>query len=74
MELVIKINKNTKESEISKITKFLKLQNCVKKLDIISDDINMVSKVLDKETVYSIHKTSSKALKAFLEKENESIF
>jgi len=74
MELIVKIKNNSVESEISKIMRYLKLQKCVRKLDLVSNDMNTIKAISDKETVNAIHTTSSKALNDFLSKETESIF
>jgi hypothetical protein len=74
MELIVKIKNKTVDSEISKITKYLKSQKCVRKFDIVTDDMSTIKNISDKETVDAIHHTTSKALNDFLNKETESIF
>ncbi len=74
MELIVKIKDNSKETEVSRIVKYLKTQKCVRKFDMVSDDLSTVKNISDKETVNAIHMTSSKALTDFLSKETESIF
>ena len=74
MELIVKIKNNSEESEISRIMRYLKLQKCVRKFDLVSNDMNTIKTISDKETVNAIHATTSKALNAFLDKEKEPIF
>jgi len=74
MELIVKIQNNSVESEILKLIKYLRSQKCVRKFDIITDDMSTIKNISDKETVNAIHLTSSKALADFLSKETESIF
>ena len=74
MELIIKLKNNSGESEISKIIKYLKSQKCVRKFDVLSDDLSTIKSISDKETVNAIHRTTSKALTDFLSKETEPIF
>jgi len=74
MELIVKIKNNSGESEISRIMRYLKLQKCVRKFDLVSNDLNTIKTISDKETVNAIHVTTSKALNDFLNKETESIF
>ena len=70
----MQIDKESKESDISKIMKYLKSQRCVNKFNLISDDLKTINKISDKQTINAIHQTTSKALTSFLENENESIF
>ncbi len=74
MELIVKIKNNSGESEILRIMRYLKLQKCVRKFDLVSNDLNTIKTISDKETVSAIHVTTSKALNDFLSKETESIF
>lgn len=74
MELIIKLKNNSGESEISRIIRYLKSQKCVRKFDVVSDDLNIIKNISDKETVDAIHRTTSKALTDFLSKETEPIF
>ena len=74
MELIIKIKNNSGESEISRVIKYLRSQKCVRKFNLVSDDLNTIKNISDKETVNAIHLTSSKALADFLSKETEPIF
>ena len=74
MEILVKISNNSRESEISRITKYLRTLKFVKKFDIFSDDFRTIKNISDKETVGAIHKTSSKSLAAFLKNETEPIF
>jgi len=74
MELIVKIKDKTVASEISKITRYLKSQKCVRKCDLISDDMNIIESISDNETIEAIHNTTSNALSDFLKKETESIF
>ena len=74
MELIVKIKKNTLDTDISKIIRYLKTQKCVRKFDLVTDDIQTIKSITDKETIQAIHKTTSKALTEFLNKETETIF
>jgi len=74
MELIVKIKNNSGESEISRVIKYLKSQKCVRKFDLVSDDLNTIKNISDKETVNAIHRTTSKSLTDFLSKETEPIF
>ncbi len=74
MELIVKIKKDTLDTDISKIMRYLKTQKCVRKFDLVTDDINTIKSISDKETVEAIHQTTSKALTDFLNKETETIF
>jgi hypothetical protein len=74
MELIVKIKNNSGESEISRIIKYLRSQKCVRKFDMVSDDLSTIKNISDKETVDAIHSTTSRALTDFLSKETESIF
>jgi len=74
MELIVKIQNNSVESEILKLIRYLKAQKCVRKFEIVTDDLNTIKNISDKETINAIHLTSSKALADFLRKETESIF
>jgi hypothetical protein len=74
MKLIIKIKNNPDESEISRIIKYLKSQKCVRKIDLVIDDLNSIKNIFDKETVNSIHCTASMALSNLPCRETESIF
>jgi hypothetical protein len=74
MELIIKIKNNSDESEISRVIKYLRSQKCVRKFDMVSDDMSTIQNISDKETVNAIHCTTSKTLTDFLSKETEAIF
>lgn len=74
MDLLVKIKENSLESDIINLIRYLKTQNCVKKFDVRSDDLNTIKSISDKETINAMHLTSSKALAKFLENEKEPIF
>ena len=74
MELIIKLQNNSKENDISRIVRYLKAQKCVRKFDLVSNELNTVKTIFDKETVDAINFTSTKALTDFLKNETESIF
>ena len=72
MELIIKNNSN--ENDVLRVVKYLKSQKCIRKFDLISNDLNTVKTIFDKETVNAINSTSTMALIDFLQSENEPIF
>ena len=74
MDLLLKINENSLESEIINLINYLKTQKCVKKFDVRADDLSTIKSISDKETINAMHLTTSKALAKFLENEKESIF
>ena len=61
MELIVKIKKNTLDTDIVKIIRYLKSQKCVRKFDIVTDDVSTIKDISDMETVKAIHKTTSEA-------------
>ena len=44
MELIIKLSKDSRESDISGVIKYLKAQKCVRKFDMVLDDITTIKK------------------------------
>lgn len=74
MDLLIKIKENSLEREIINLIRYLKKQSCVKKLDVRSDDLIQIQSISDKETISTLHITSSNALADFLENEKDPIF
>jgi hypothetical protein len=60
-----------KSQELSDI---IRSQKCVRKTDLVTDDLSTIKNISDKETVNAIHLTSSKALTDFLKNETEPIF
>jgi len=74
MELIVKIKNNSGESEVSRVIKYLRSQKCVRKFDLVTDDLKTIKSISDKETIDAIHNTTSLALADFLKKETESIF
>lgn len=74
MDLLVRIKENSEAKEITNLISFLKAQKCVKKFDVMEDDLKTIKSISDKETIKAIHLTSSKALAKFLENENEPIF
>ena len=61
MELIVKRKKNTLDTDIVKIIRYLKSQKCVRKFDIVTDDVSTIKDISDMETVKAIHKTTSEA-------------
>ncbi|MDD3687887.1 MAG: hypothetical protein PHE56_14140 [Bacteroidales bacterium] len=53
---------------------YLKANKCVKKFDVRVNNLRKIKNISDKETVDSLHLTTSTALSDFLKNENESIF
>jgi hypothetical protein len=74
MDLIVKIKENYLENDIVNLLAYLKSNKCVKKFDVRVENLRKIKKISDKETVNSLHLTSSKALSTFLENEKESIF
>lgn len=71
---VLTFNPGNKSLSNSKPINDLKSNKCVKKFDVRVENLSKIKKISDKETVNSLHLTSSTALLTFLENENESIF
>jgi hypothetical protein len=74
MDLIVKIKENSLETDIMSLVAYLKTNKCVKKFDVRVNNLRKIKNISDKETVDSLHLTSSTALSDFLKNENESIF
>lgn len=74
MDVLVKFKANSPETDINGLLSYLKTNRSVQKFDVRSDDMQLIEKISDKETINALLLTSSKALTSFLENENESIF